>query len=221
MILKYANLCVFCIVSQIYTNRFRNSVLTRLLQDSLGGSGRTILIATIRGADDFLDETYSTLQFASRASCVKTLVVPSVSISEVGTLEQAKQQIHTLKMRLERYQAIDDDELGKSNTSFNAPAIVSDTRILELQKKLQQLEQENASLRKLVDPLLLSKIRNLVLDDYSNHDAKTKQLHLSAEEMNLAASSNTLLRKSQDNHSIAYASPSRAERTRKRSVKVE
>ena len=53
---------------------FRDSKLTRLLQDSLGGNTRTCLIATVSPTIDFIDETISTLKFADRAKAVSMKV---------------------------------------------------------------------------------------------------------------------------------------------------
>jgi kinesin family protein 3/17 len=49
---------------------FRESKLTRLLQDSFGGSTKTFLFATISPASGSIDETISTLKFADRAKNV-------------------------------------------------------------------------------------------------------------------------------------------------------
>lgn len=49
---------------------YRNSVLTRLLQQSLGGNSKTIMIAAISPADDNYDESLSTLRYADRAKQV-------------------------------------------------------------------------------------------------------------------------------------------------------
>jgi kinesin family protein 3/17 len=49
---------------------FRESKLTRLLQDSIGGNTQTYLIATVSPIIDSIDETISTLKFADRAKCV-------------------------------------------------------------------------------------------------------------------------------------------------------
>ena len=46
---------------------YRDSKLTRLLQDSLGGNTKTIMIAAISPANYNYDETCSTLRYASRA----------------------------------------------------------------------------------------------------------------------------------------------------------
>ncbi|POM75305.1 Kinesin-like protein, partial [Phytophthora palmivora] len=53
---------------------YRDSKLTRLLQDSLGGNTRTVVIATISPSESAIDETISTLQFADRAKCVTVRV---------------------------------------------------------------------------------------------------------------------------------------------------
>ena len=49
---------------------FRESKLTRLLQDSLGGNTETYLIATVSSTIDCIEESISTLKFADRAKCV-------------------------------------------------------------------------------------------------------------------------------------------------------
>jgi Kinesin motor domain len=50
---------------------YRDSKLTRLLQDSLGGNTKTVMIANISPASDNYDETFGTLRYASRAKSIK------------------------------------------------------------------------------------------------------------------------------------------------------
>jgi hypothetical protein len=50
---------------------YRDSKLTRLLQDSLGGNTKTLMIAAISPAADNYDETLSTLRYANRAKNIK------------------------------------------------------------------------------------------------------------------------------------------------------
>mgnify|MGYP000995771554 FL=1 len=50
---------------------YRDSKLTRILQDSLGGNTKTIMIASISPAADNFDETLGTLRYASRAKNIK------------------------------------------------------------------------------------------------------------------------------------------------------
>ena len=50
---------------------YRDSKLTRLLQDSLGGNTKTVMIANIGPADYNYDETITTLRYAHRAKQIK------------------------------------------------------------------------------------------------------------------------------------------------------
>ena len=50
---------------------YRNSLLTTILKDSLGGSCKTVMIATISSDRYNLDETISTLRFAQRVKLIE------------------------------------------------------------------------------------------------------------------------------------------------------
>jgi len=50
---------------------FRDSRITRLLQDSLGGNSKTLMIAAVSPADTNKEETLNTLQYANRAKNIK------------------------------------------------------------------------------------------------------------------------------------------------------
>merc|ERR1719309_1100977 len=50
---------------------YRDSKLTRLLQDSLGGNARTVMVANIGPASYNYDESVTTLRFANRAKNIK------------------------------------------------------------------------------------------------------------------------------------------------------
>lgn len=50
---------------------YRDSKLTRILQDSLGGNSRTTMIACASPADTNLEESYGTVKYASRARNIK------------------------------------------------------------------------------------------------------------------------------------------------------
>lgn len=68
---------------------YRDSKLTRLLQDSLGGNSRTLMIACVSPATINFEETLNTLKYASRAKNIKN--TPIVNQEEVEQLE-AKQK---------------------------------------------------------------------------------------------------------------------------------
>ncbi|KAL0808488.1 hypothetical protein ABMA28_012936 [Loxostege sticticalis] len=79
---------------------YRNSKLTRLLQDSLGGNSKTVMIATIGPAECNYVETISTLRYANRAKNIENKTHVN---SEPGDalLTRFQQEIDQLKKQLE------------------------------------------------------------------------------------------------------------------------
>ena len=57
---------------------YRDSKLTRLLKDSLGGNARTVMIANVSPSINTFDDTYNTLKYANRAKNIKTVVSRNV-----------------------------------------------------------------------------------------------------------------------------------------------
>ena len=61
-----------------YVN-YRDSKLTRLLKDALGGNCKTVMIAHISPASIHFEESRNTLVYADRAKHIKTKVSPSLN----------------------------------------------------------------------------------------------------------------------------------------------
>ena len=61
---------------------YRQSKLTHMLKDALGGHCRTRMIACVWSDADHVDETLSTLRFATRMMRVKTTPVRDVALGE-------------------------------------------------------------------------------------------------------------------------------------------
>lgn len=79
---------------------YRDSKLTQLLQDSLGGNAKTVMIATLGPASYNYDETLSTLLYATRARQIKN--APRVNEDpKDALLGQLRQKIAELKKQLE------------------------------------------------------------------------------------------------------------------------
>lgn len=79
---------------------YRNSKLTRLLQDSLGGNTKTVMIAAISPADYNFEETLSTLRYAARAKNIKNK--PKINEDpKDALLKQYEEEIKLLKLKLE------------------------------------------------------------------------------------------------------------------------
>lgn len=56
---------------------YRDSKLTRLLKDSIGGNCRTVMIAAISPSGLTYEDTYNTLKYANRAKEIKLSVCGS------------------------------------------------------------------------------------------------------------------------------------------------
>ena len=77
---------------------YRDSKLTFLLRDSLGGNTKTFMVANISPADRCFGETLSTLQFARRAKMIKNKAIINEDVS--GNLASLQAQIRALKQQL-------------------------------------------------------------------------------------------------------------------------
>ena len=76
---------------------YRESKLTRLLQDSLGGRTKTCIIATISPSKASLDETVSTLEYANRAKSIKNKPQLNQTMSKKMMINEYVQEIERLR----------------------------------------------------------------------------------------------------------------------------
>ncbi|KAM5248152.1 kinesin-like protein KIF18A [Ctenodactylus gundi] len=89
---------------------YRNSKLTRLLKDSLGGNCQTIMIAAVSPSSLFYEDTYNTLKYANRAKEIKSSLKSNVlnlnnHISQyVKICNEQKAEILMLKEKLKAYE---------------------------------------------------------------------------------------------------------------------
>lgn len=81
---------------------YRDSKLTRILKNSLSGNSRMAVICCISPSSRYVDETRSTLQFASRAKLVKTHASTNEVLEDAGLI--AKLRLESAKVKAENQQ---------------------------------------------------------------------------------------------------------------------
>lgn len=84
---------------------YRESKLTRMLQDSLGGNSRTVMIACISPADNNFEETLGTLKYANRARNIKNRPIVNVDTTpavDASALAALQEQVLALQTKLEQ-----------------------------------------------------------------------------------------------------------------------
>lgn len=111
---------------------YRDSKLTRLLQDSLGGNSKTVMIACVSPADTNAEETLNTLKYANRARNIQNKAVVNRD-PVTAQMQQMKNQIEQLQAELLYVK-------GDSSTPFEELQL--------LKQKIALLETSNADLQK-------------------------------------------------------------------------
>lgn len=79
---------------------YRQSILTNVLKDSLGGNSKTLMCANIWGQAEHLEETISTLKFASRMMRISNEVVVNVQQDPSMLLKKYEREIRDLRQEL-------------------------------------------------------------------------------------------------------------------------
>ena len=121
---------------------YKDSKLTHLLQNSLGGNSKTFLIANISPCDYNFDESYNTLLFAQRAQNVESKIMPN------------------------KY--IDDDFILKNNSEENKTILRLTNEIKEL-RQILQLRNKRGTLEPIQEEFIKLKEENNQLKKYVNN----------------------------------------------------
>ncbi len=171
------------VIDALSSNRkhipYKDSKLTRLLADSLGGNTKTVMFANISPASYNYDETLGTLRYASRAKLIKN--APKVNEDPKDALiRQYEEEIKALKERLanggnvnkerkikkkkkkvkkeengQENKEEDDVEEEENDDNYNDFALVmDDPEKIKLKEKLAELEKDLLDNKKLetIDP---------------------------------------------------------------------
>ncbi|KAL5006903.1 hypothetical protein ScPMuIL_015709 [Solemya velum] len=125
---------------------YRDSKLTRLLKDSLGGNCQTVMIAAVSPSRFSYEDTYNTLRYADRAKYIRTELKKNIlnvdfHVARYGQIvDELRKEIGELKIRLQVY------EEKKTAAVAQAPLIICDEKLLSLQTQLQTVYKSRISI---------------------------------------------------------------------------
>uniref|UniRef100_A0AAX7U6B8 Kinesin-like protein n=1 Tax=Astatotilapia calliptera TaxID=8154 RepID=A0AAX7U6B8_ASTCA len=198
---------------------YRNSKLTRLLQDSLGGNSKTMMCANIGPADYNYDETISTLRYANRAKNIKNKARINEDPKD-ALLRQFQKEIEELKKKLEEGKK---PELEEIIALFDLKKVSPD-KMVEMQAKI---EEERKALEAKLD--MEEEERNKARAELEKREKdllKAQQEHhlllekLSALEKKVIVGGVDLLAKAEEQEKLLEESNNELEERRKRAEQL-
>ncbi|XP_009697529.1 PREDICTED: kinesin-like protein KIF9, partial [Cariama cristata] len=110
---------------------FRQSKLTHVLKDSLGGNCNTVLVANICGEAVHVEETLSSLRFATRMKWITTEPVLKETSDREGTVKALEKEIILLKQEL----AMHDSLVNRSLVTYDP---LTDVQIAEIKSQVHK-----------------------------------------------------------------------------------
>jgi kinesin family protein 6/9 len=79
---------------------YRNSMMTSVLRDSLGGNCKTIMVATLSAEPEHIDESISTCRFAERVAMIRNSAVVNEEEDPQLVIARLKQEVRALKQEI-------------------------------------------------------------------------------------------------------------------------
>ncbi|KAG4107703.1 kinesin-domain-containing protein [Neocallimastix lanati (nom. inval.)] len=109
---------------------YRQSKLTNVLRDALGGNCNTLMIANIWGVKEHIEETISTLRFGTRMMCVSNTPVVNVQYDPMALIKKYEREIKELKHELSMHDVLN----SKINIQYEP---YNDNQKYELRKQIK------------------------------------------------------------------------------------
>ncbi|KAM5236473.1 kinesin-like protein KIF11 [Ctenodactylus gundi] len=151
---------------------YRESKLTRILQDSLGGRTRTSIIATISPASLNLEETLSTLEYAHRAKNILNKPEVNQKLTKKALIKEYTEEIERLKRDLAAAREKNGVYISEENfRAMNGKLTAQEEQIVELIEKIGAVEEE------------LNRISDLFVDKKNELDQCKSDLQNKTEEL--------------------------------------
>ncbi|KAL3639104.1 hypothetical protein CASFOL_017011 [Castilleja foliolosa] len=115
---------------------YRDSKLTRILQNSLGGNARTAIICTMSPAHSHLEQSRNTLLFASCAKQVSTNAQVNVVMSEKALVKQLQKELARLENELRKLSSV-------ASTGGSSSALKEKELLIEkMDKEIKELTHQ-------------------------------------------------------------------------------
>ena len=125
---------------------YRDSKLTRILQTALGGNSKTAMITNITPSVLHMDETHSTLRFATRTKSVKNNAVVNEVVNDDALLKRQQKEIERLRSRLqERNKGVDIEatEAAIKDMKDHLIEVTEQNKSIEEMLQLERTEKQN------------------------------------------------------------------------------
>lgn len=140
---------------------YRQTTLTNFLRDSLGGNCMTVMVANVQVNKFHLEETISTLKFATRMMKVKNEATVNIMVDPKLAIKRYEKEIRDLKQ-----------ELAMHDTLANRGRINYDTYSAEDLRKLksvkdQFLRGEIEEIEHIDSIRMIKELFNLIKNDYN------------------------------------------------------
>ena len=155
---------------------YRDSKLTRLLKESLGGNYKTSLIVTCSPHSYNLDEVISSLLFAKRVKTIKNTVKINIKYS----YEELQKMVYLLNAKLKRAlngEVIDEDKENEDNmVCSNCNLLQKEKQMLEdkVQALLDKIHEKDMEIAKLKEMLGISDKSDVIIKDKGKKHKKKK-----------------------------------------------
>ena len=186
--------------------RYRDSKLTFLLKDSIGGNSKTCIVANISPSFISYGETLSTLRFAERAKFVRNKAV--INEDTIGTINELKSEVKRLKLMLKGSSEVIGsssrirglEELLEKNTRIR---LVTESALQqEIENKENFIQELTRTIRKFEDKVNNEKLVNRLKEEGIRRLQKGEKLAESQVVSELRQEVQ-LLRRENQNHPVA------------------
>ncbi|KAL5847763.1 hypothetical protein ACOSQ3_011287 [Xanthoceras sorbifolium] len=156
---------------------YRDSKLTRILQNSIGGNAKTAIICTMSPARSHVEQSRNTLLFASCAKEVSTNAHVNVVMSDKALVKQLQKELARLESEVK--------SIGSAPVRSNSAALLKEKELIieQMDKEIRELTRQRDLAHSRVEKLLQTPREDQVssLDQYStvgSSDINSPHFHL-------------------------------------------